>query len=146
MKSFSVHNLLEPKFAEARIKEISAVFRDYEVSLAIYNKEAGFKDEFYIPEQKEPIYRAPEPELLIPEPIFEKRPLPGIFEEKERRVRGDEARRKREEETYIYNYDTNKFEAFLRGKFISSGTELPKGAKPELKLRGFLRKVFLKIK
>jgi DNA-binding helix-hairpin-helix protein with protein kinase domain len=51
-----------------------------------------------------------------------------------------------EEDTYIYSYDTDKFEAFLRGKFISSGTELPKSAKPELKLRGFLRKIFLKIK
>jgi hypothetical protein len=77
MKSFSMHQLLEPKFAEARIKEIAAVFGDYEVSLSIYNKEAGFKDEFYMPEKTEPSHTAPEPELLIPEPIFEKLPLPG---------------------------------------------------------------------
>jgi biotin carboxyl carrier protein len=179
MKSFSMHQLLEPKFAEACIKEISAVFGDYEVSLAIYNKEAGFKDEFYIPEKtifgggtvisapvegtiiryvvnegekvaagttvlileafrmeldikavvagnihflvsigtlvaaQQPVAEingapsvavpapeavpVPEPELLIPEPIFEKLPLPDPdIEEEERRIK-EEARRKRKE-------------------------------------------------
>jgi hypothetical protein len=49
IKSVPNQYFLEPKFAEACIKEISAVFEDYEVSLAIYNKEAGLKDEPYIP-------------------------------------------------------------------------------------------------
>jgi len=42
-------DLLDPKFAEGCIKQISAVFGSYDVSLAIYNKEAGLKDEPYIP-------------------------------------------------------------------------------------------------
>lgn len=40
--------LLESKFAEGCIKKISEVFGDYEIALAIYNKEAGLKDEPYI--------------------------------------------------------------------------------------------------
>ena len=44
-------NLLDPQFAEGCIKQISAVFGSYEVALAIYNKEAGLKDEPYIPEK-----------------------------------------------------------------------------------------------
>jgi len=44
-------NLLDPQFAEGCIKKISAVFGSYEVALAIYNKEAGLKDEPYIPEK-----------------------------------------------------------------------------------------------
>ncbi|MDR1149269.1 MAG: Hsp70 family protein [Spirochaetaceae bacterium] len=49
IRSVPSQYFLEPKFAEACIKEISTVFEDYEVSLAIYNKEAGLKDEPYIP-------------------------------------------------------------------------------------------------
>jgi hypothetical protein len=49
IKSVPGQYFLVPKFAEACIKEISTVFEDYEVSLAIYNKEAGLKDEPYIP-------------------------------------------------------------------------------------------------
>jgi hypothetical protein len=51
MKSLSKQYLSEPKFAEECIKQISAIFGDYDVSLAIYNKEAGLKDEPYIPEK-----------------------------------------------------------------------------------------------
>lgn len=41
----------EPKFAESCIKQISTIFGEYDVALAIYNKEAGIKDEPYIPEK-----------------------------------------------------------------------------------------------
>jgi predicted RNA-binding Zn-ribbon protein involved in translation (DUF1610 family) len=41
----------EPKFAESCIKQISTVFGEYDIALAIYNKEAGIKDEPYIPEK-----------------------------------------------------------------------------------------------
>ena len=47
----SKSDLLDPKFAEECIKQISDVFGSYEASLAIYNKEAGLKDEPYIPEK-----------------------------------------------------------------------------------------------
>lgn len=42
--------LLKPKFAERCINTINEYFPDYEVALAIYNKVAGFKDEFYFPD------------------------------------------------------------------------------------------------
>ena len=41
----------DPKFAESCIKQISAVFSEYDIALAIYNKEAGLKDDPYIPEK-----------------------------------------------------------------------------------------------
>ena len=42
--------LYAPNFAEECIKQIADVFYDnYEVALAIYNKEAGLKDAPYIP-------------------------------------------------------------------------------------------------
>jgi predicted RNA-binding Zn-ribbon protein involved in translation (DUF1610 family) len=49
MRRVSKADLLDPKFAEECIKQISAIFGNYDVSLAIYNKEAGLKDEPYIP-------------------------------------------------------------------------------------------------
>jgi hypothetical protein len=53
MGRVSKAKLLDPKFAEVCIKEIMDVFGDYDVSLAIYNKEAGLKDELYIPDKAE---------------------------------------------------------------------------------------------
>ena len=44
-------DLIDPRLAEECIKQISAVFGDYDISLAIYNKEAGLKEEPYIPEK-----------------------------------------------------------------------------------------------
>lgn len=41
--------LLSPKFAEPCIKIICSYFPEYEVALAIYNKEAGFTDNYYWP-------------------------------------------------------------------------------------------------
>ncbi|MDR1149264.1 MAG: WD40 repeat domain-containing protein [Spirochaetaceae bacterium] len=116
MKSFSMHHLLEPKFAEGCIKEIAAVFGDYEVSLAIYNKEAGFKDEFYIPAKKEPSHTMPEPELRIPEPIFEEEPRQKREEDARRKREEDEA--KREESAVAFEkYFATAERAFLEGHF-----------------------------
>jgi tetratricopeptide (TPR) repeat protein len=51
LKKLPPSSLLDAKFAETQIKKISDVFGDYEAALAIYNKEAGLKDEPYIPEK-----------------------------------------------------------------------------------------------
>lgn len=48
-------DLLDPRFAEPCIKRISDVFGSYEVALSIYNKEAGLKDDPYLP--LKPVYR-----------------------------------------------------------------------------------------
>ena len=47
IKAVSVSEKYDPKFAESCIKQISSVFGEYDVALAIYNKEAGLKDEPY---------------------------------------------------------------------------------------------------
>lgn len=47
MQGISKEYLLDAKFAEPCIKRISEVFGNYETSLAIYNKEAGLKDNPY---------------------------------------------------------------------------------------------------
>ncbi|MDR3160463.1 MAG: hypothetical protein LBU28_02485, partial [Spirochaetaceae bacterium] len=67
MKSLSKQDLLEPKFAEACIKEISAVFEDYEVSAAIYNKEAGLQADPYIPSKVVFHIKCPHCQILIDE-------------------------------------------------------------------------------
>lgn len=54
MRGASREDLLNARFAEPCIKRISEVFGDYEASLAIYNKEAGLKDDPYIPSR--PVY------------------------------------------------------------------------------------------
>ena len=51
LKQVSKSDLLDPRFAEGCIKQISSVFGSSEQSLAIYNKEAGLKDEPYIQEK-----------------------------------------------------------------------------------------------
>ncbi|MDR1841213.1 MAG: hypothetical protein LBQ86_04720 [Holophagales bacterium] len=51
MKEISKSHLLDAGFAEECIKQISNVFDDYDVALAIYNKEAGLKDEPYTPDK-----------------------------------------------------------------------------------------------
>ena len=48
IKAVSVSDKYDLKFAESCIKQISAVFGEYDVALAIYNKEAGIE---YIPEK-----------------------------------------------------------------------------------------------
>ena len=48
------NDLHNARFAEPCIKRISSVFGNYEVSLAIYNKEAGLKDDPYVPPK--PVY------------------------------------------------------------------------------------------
>jgi predicted RNA-binding Zn-ribbon protein involved in translation (DUF1610 family) len=55
LKNLPSLTLLDAKFAEACIKTISEVFDDYETALAIYNNEAGLKDDPYIPEK--PVFR-----------------------------------------------------------------------------------------
>ena len=47
-------DLLDARFAEPCIKRISDVFGSYEVALSIYNKEAGLKDDPYLP--LKPVY------------------------------------------------------------------------------------------
>lgn len=54
MRGASKSDLLDARFAEPCIKRISEVFGSYETALAIYNREAGLKDEPYIP--LKPIY------------------------------------------------------------------------------------------
>lgn len=49
MKRAPESALLDPKFAEPCIEVICNYFTEYEVALAIYNKEAGFTDRFYCP-------------------------------------------------------------------------------------------------
>ncbi|SCW45787.1 hypothetical protein SAMN02910456_01219 [Ruminococcaceae bacterium YRB3002] len=49
MKNAPKSMLLNPKFADPCIKKICAFFPQYEVALAIYNKEAGFTDVYYFP-------------------------------------------------------------------------------------------------
>jgi hypothetical protein len=49
IKKIPRENLLDIKLAEGCIKEISNIFYDYNISLAIYNKVAGLKDNPYIP-------------------------------------------------------------------------------------------------
>jgi len=51
IKNSSKQDLLDPKIAEGCIKEIFKIFGDYEVSLAVYNNEAGLKDDPYLPEK-----------------------------------------------------------------------------------------------
>jgi predicted RNA-binding Zn-ribbon protein involved in translation (DUF1610 family) len=51
MRRLSESDLSDAKFAEQCIKKISEVFGNYDIALAIYNKEAGLKDEPYIPEK-----------------------------------------------------------------------------------------------
>lgn len=54
MHGVSKADLLDARFAEPCIKRISEVFGDYEAALAIYNREAGLKDDPYIP--LKPVY------------------------------------------------------------------------------------------
>lgn len=54
MQGASKADLLDTKFAEPCIKRISEVFGNYDTALAIYNREAGLKDEPYIP--LKPVY------------------------------------------------------------------------------------------
>lgn len=49
MKKAPEATLLSSRFADACVRIISKYFSDYEVALAIYNKEAGFIDNFYLP-------------------------------------------------------------------------------------------------
>ncbi|MDR1802847.1 MAG: hypothetical protein LBQ94_04515 [Treponema sp.] len=49
MRGVSKSDLLDPKFAEECIRQISELFGSPEYSLGIYNKEAGLKDEPYVP-------------------------------------------------------------------------------------------------
>jgi len=49
MRRLPKSDLMDPKFAEECIRQISSVFGSYEISLAIYNREAGLRDEPYIP-------------------------------------------------------------------------------------------------
>lgn len=49
MKKAPEATLLSPKFANPCIKIICSYFPEYEVALAIYNKEAGFADNYYWP-------------------------------------------------------------------------------------------------
>lgn len=49
LKSMALDDKLAPKVAETCVKTIQKYFPDFETALAIYNKEAGFKDEFYLP-------------------------------------------------------------------------------------------------
>lgn len=49
MKKVQEEFLLNSKFADACISIICKYFPEYEVALAIYNREACFKDDFYIP-------------------------------------------------------------------------------------------------
>ena len=49
MKRAPEATLLSSKFADPCIKIICNYFPDYEVALAIYNKEAGFTDNYYWP-------------------------------------------------------------------------------------------------
>ncbi len=51
MGRVSKSDLLDARFAEECIRQISDVFGNYEVALAIYNREAGLKDDPYIPEK-----------------------------------------------------------------------------------------------
>lgn len=54
MQGASKANLLDAKFAEPCIKRISEVFGNYDTALAIYNREAGLKDDPYVP--LKPVY------------------------------------------------------------------------------------------
>ena len=54
MQGASKADLLDVKFAEPCIKRISEVFGNYDTALAIYNREAGSKDDPYIP--LKPVY------------------------------------------------------------------------------------------
>ena len=54
MQGASKADLLDAKFAEPCIKRISEVFGNYDTALAIYNREAGLKDEPYVP--LKPVY------------------------------------------------------------------------------------------
>lgn len=54
MQGASKADLLDVKFAEPCIKRISEVFGNYDTALAIYNREAGLKDDPYIP--LKPVY------------------------------------------------------------------------------------------
>lgn len=54
MHGASKADLLDARFAEPCIKRISEAFGDYETALAIYNREAGLKDDPYIP--LKPVY------------------------------------------------------------------------------------------
>ena len=49
MKKAPEETLLSPKFADPCIRIICNCFPEYEVALAIYNKEAGFTDTYYWP-------------------------------------------------------------------------------------------------
>lgn len=49
MKKAPEATLLNPKFADSCIKIICNYFPEYEAALAIYNKEAGFADNYYWP-------------------------------------------------------------------------------------------------
>ena len=51
MKRNTEANLLDSKIAENCIKQISEIFGDYDIALAIYNKEAGLQNNPYIPEK-----------------------------------------------------------------------------------------------
>jgi len=51
MRRLSKTDLADPKNAEQCIRAISKEFGSYEVALSIYNKEAGLKDDPYIPEK-----------------------------------------------------------------------------------------------
>ena len=51
MRRLSKTDLYDPRNAEQCIRTISEVFGSYDIALAIYNKEAGLKDEPYIPEK-----------------------------------------------------------------------------------------------
>lgn len=54
MHGASKADLLDARFAEPCIKRISEVFGNYETALAIYNREAGLKEDPYIP--LKPVY------------------------------------------------------------------------------------------
>ena len=54
MQGVSKADLLDAKFAEPCIKRISEAFGDYDTALAIYNREAGLKDDPYVP--LKPVY------------------------------------------------------------------------------------------
>jgi len=51
MKEAPKQNKLDSKYAEICIKTISEVFGNYDIALAIYNKEAGLEDDPYTPEK-----------------------------------------------------------------------------------------------
>ncbi|MBQ9419099.1 MAG: hypothetical protein IJU31_01845 [Synergistaceae bacterium] len=51
MKGLSEADLRDPDIAELCIKEIEKVFGDHDVALAIYNNEAGFRNDPYIPDR-----------------------------------------------------------------------------------------------